>query len=133
MRFRNDVLNFPQFLVLKIFKQVDCNKGIWSFCYSIIMYYTHTEKYSPKRYVVNFHTQISSSQSEYRTMVFLAQKMICPIRITNNVFSFMRKMIRPIRSHRGVWVSCQNSCLISLAAPLHRHSMKKVYLKEFFS
>ena len=33
-------------------------------------YYIHTEKYSPKSYVVNFRTQISSSQSESRTMFF---------------------------------------------------------------
>ena len=35
---------------------------------------THTEKYSPKSYVVNFRTQISSSQSEERTMVFTREK-----------------------------------------------------------
>ena len=34
----------------------------------------HTEKYSPKSYVVNFHTQISFSQSEGRAMVFTRQK-----------------------------------------------------------
>ena len=34
----------------------------------------HTEKYSPKSYVVNFHTQMSSSQSEERTMVFTGEK-----------------------------------------------------------
>ena len=38
------------------------------------IYYIHTEKYSPKSYVVNFRTQISSSQSEERTMVFTRQK-----------------------------------------------------------
>ena len=32
--------------------------------------YIHTEKYSPKSYVVTFHTQMSSSQSEERTMAF---------------------------------------------------------------
>ena len=36
----------------------------------ISLYYIHTEKYSPKSYVVNFHTQMSSSQSEERTMIF---------------------------------------------------------------
>ena len=36
--------------------------------------YVHTEKYSPKIYVVNFHTQMSSSQSEERTMVFTSEK-----------------------------------------------------------
>ena len=36
--------------------------------------YIHTEKYSPQRYFVNFRTQISSSQSEERTMVFTCEK-----------------------------------------------------------
>ena len=40
----------------------------------IIFYYIHTEKYSSKSYVVNFRTQISSSQSEERTMVFTREK-----------------------------------------------------------
>ena len=39
-----------------------------------VVYYIHTEKYSPKSYVVNFRTQISSSQSEERTMVFTREK-----------------------------------------------------------
>ena len=38
------------------------------------VYYIHTEKYSPKSYAVNFRTQISSSQSEERTMVFTREK-----------------------------------------------------------
>ena len=38
------------------------------------IYYTHTEKYTPKSYVVNFRTEISSSQSEERTMVFTREK-----------------------------------------------------------
>ena len=38
------------------------------------IYYIHTEKYSPKSYVVNFRTQISSSQSEELTMVFTREK-----------------------------------------------------------
>ena len=67
-------------------------------------------------------------------MVFTREKMIRPIRIANNVFSCVRKMIRPIRSHRGVWVSRQNShLLLQLAAPLRTHSTRKVLLKEFFS
>ena len=40
----------------------------------ILIYYIHIEKYSPKSYVVNFRTQISSSQSEERTMVFTREK-----------------------------------------------------------
>ena len=47
-------------------------------------------------------------------------------------FSRVRKMIRPIRSHRGVRVSRQNSrFLLQLAAPLRTHSTRKVLLKEF--
>ena len=106
--------------------------GRWNINY----YYIHTEKYSPKSYVVNFRTQISSSQSEERTMVFTGEKkkMIRPIRIANDVFSRARTMIRPIRSHRGVWVSRQNSrLLLQLAGPLRTHSTRKVLLKEFFS
>ena len=38
------------------------------------IYYINTEKYSPKSYVVNFRTKISSSQSEERTTVFTRQK-----------------------------------------------------------
>jgi len=37
-------------------------------------YYIHTKKYTPKSYVVNFRTQMSSSQSEERTMVFTREK-----------------------------------------------------------
>ena len=61
---------------------------------------------------------MSSSQSEERTIVFTGEKkMIRSIRIANDVFSRVRKMIRPIRSHRGVWVSRQNSSLLwALAA-----------------
>ena len=40
----------------------------------IDVYYIHTDKYSPKSYVVNFRTQTSSSQSEERTMVFTREK-----------------------------------------------------------
>ena len=39
-----------------------------------MVYYIHTENYSPKSYVVNFRTQISSSQSEERTMIFTSEK-----------------------------------------------------------
>ena len=49
------------------------------FCHRMLrlhmrVYYIHTEKYSPKSYVVNFRTQMSSSQSEERTMVFTREK-----------------------------------------------------------
>ena len=75
---------------------------LYTYCHDHYYYYIHIEKYSPKGYVENFRTQISSSQSEERTMVFTREKMIRPIRIANDVFSRVRKMIRPIRGHRGV-------------------------------
>ena len=43
-------------------------------------------------------------------------------------------MIRPIRSHRGVWVSRQNSrLLLQLAAPPRTHSTRKVLLRVFLA
>ena len=101
--------------------------------YSIPVYYIHTEKYSPKSYVVNFRTQISSSQSEERTMVFTREKMIRPIRIANDVFSRVRKMIRPIRSYRGVWVSRQNYRLLLQLAARFAHIQREKFYSEFFS
>ena len=40
----------------------------------ITVYYINDGKYSPNSYVANFPTQISSSQSEERTMVFTGRK-----------------------------------------------------------
>ena len=40
------------------------------------VYRIHTEKYSPKSYVVNFHTQMSSTQSEERMTVFTREKYV---------------------------------------------------------
>ena len=48
-------------------------------------------------YVINLHTQRSSSQRIERCF----SHVIPSIRIANDVFSPVRKMIRPIRSHRG--------------------------------
>ena len=67
-----------------------------------ILYYIHTEILAKKQISPQICTQISPSQSEERTMVFTREKMIRPIRIANDVFSRVRKMIRPIRSHRGL-------------------------------
>ena len=61
-------------------------------------YYIHTEKYSPKSYVVNFRLANQRSERWFSHV----KKMIRPIRIANDVFSHVRKMIRPIRSHRTV-------------------------------
>ena len=67
-----------------------------------VLYYILTEKYSPKSYVVIFRTQISSSQPEERTMVFTREKNDTSNRNRERCFSRVKKMIRPIRSHRGV-------------------------------
>ena len=53
-------------------------------------------------------TQISCSQSEERTMVFTREKNDTSNQNRERCFFHVRKMIRPIRSHRGVWVSRQN-------------------------
>jgi len=81
-------------------------------------YHIHTEKYSPKSYVVNFHTQMNSSQSEERTMVFTREKNdtseateVCEFRAKTPAF------------YRH----------LQLAAPLRRHSRRQVFLEEFFS
>ena len=52
---------------------------------------------------------MSSSQSEERTMVFTREKSDTSNKNRERCFSRVRKMIRPIRSHRGVWVPRQNS------------------------
>ena len=38
------------------------------------IYYLHTEKYSPKSYVIHFHTQMNSIQSDEWTMVFTCEE-----------------------------------------------------------
>ena len=96
-----------------------------------------TFRYTPKSCVVNFDTQMSSSQSEEWSMVFTREKSDTFIqnRERCNVFSHMRKMIRPIRSHRGVWVSRQNSRLfLQLAERRFAHIRgEKFFSKSFFS
>ena len=63
----------------------------------------------------------------------LVQKRIRPIRIAKDVFSGGGKMLRPIRSHRGVWVSRQNFRLfLQVAATLPTNSTRKVFLEGFF-
>ena len=39
-----------------------------------VLYFIHTEIYSVRSYDVNFHTQMSSGQSEGRTMFFTCEK-----------------------------------------------------------
>ena len=64
----------------------------------LFFYYIHTEKYSPKSYVVNFRTQISSSQSEERTMVFTREKNDTSDQNRERCFFMCEK----IGGHRGV-------------------------------
>ena len=66
------------------------------------VYYIPTEKYSPKSYVVNFRTQISYSQSEERTIFLTREKIDTSNQNPNDIFSSVRKMVRPIKSHRDV-------------------------------
>ena len=63
------------------------------------------------------------------------KKMTRPIRIANDVFSRVRKTTRPIRSHRGVWVSRQNSRIsLQLAKRRFAHIRgEKFFSKNFFS
>ena len=48
----------------------------------LTIYYIHTKKYSPKSYVVNFYTKMSSSQSEERTMFFTREKKNVQSKVT---------------------------------------------------
>ena len=65
---------FPFDLDVKLLK---CSWSFFSHVLANSVRYTYIYllyTYSPKRYVVNFRTQISSSQSEERTMVFTSEK-----------------------------------------------------------
>ena len=62
------------------------------------VYYIPTEKYSPKSYVINFPTQVCSSQSEEQMMFFTCKKVISPTRTANNVFFFSRGEKRYVQS-----------------------------------
>ena len=99
---------------------------------SIFFYYIHSEKYSPKSCVVRKWVLANQRSELWFSHV---KKMIRPIRIANDVFSHVRKMIRPIRSHKGVWVSRQNSrLLLQLAERRFTHIPgEKFSSKGFFS
>ena len=66
--------NYKLFGILSFFMIIEsrCNSRVGGNGY--YFYYIHTEKYSPQSYVVKFRTQISSNQSEERTMVFTSEK-----------------------------------------------------------
>ena len=66
--------------------------------------------YLLKSYVVDFHRQINSSQSEERKVFLTTEKNEKSKQNRERCFFFnVRIMIRPIKSHRGVRVSRQNS------------------------
>ena len=93
----------------------------------VTVYYINNEKYSPKSYVVNFRTQISSSQLEERTMVFTGKKNDTSNQNRERCFFTCEKNDtsnqKPLRC-------------VSFAPkfpPFHTHWTRKVLLKEFVS
>ena len=82
-----------------------------------IIYYLFAEKYSPKSWVVNFDTQMSSSQSEEWTVVFTREKNYTSNQQPQRCVSFAPKF---------------PPFLAACWAPLRTHSRRKVFLKEFF-
>ena len=51
---------------------------------------------------------MSSSQSEERTVFLTREKIDTSNQNPNDIFSRVRKMVPPIKSHRYVWVSPQS-------------------------
>ena len=104
---------------------------IW---YDMMIYYIHAEKYSPKSCVVNFDTQMSSSQSEEWTMVFTREK-----NDTSNqnrerrFFTCEKNDTSNQKPQRCVsFASKFPPFLAACWAPLRAHSRRKVFFKEFF-
>ena len=116
-----------------------CYDMIWYMIYDMIwydmmIYYIHTEKYSPKSCVVNFDTQMSSSQSEEWTMVFTREK-----NDTSNqnrercFFTWAKNNTSNQKPHRCVSFAPKFPLFLAACwAPLRRHSRRKVSLKQFF-
>ena len=102
----------------------------------LLLLYTYCDTVSMKSYVVNFHTQMISSQSEERTMFFTREKKkkrISPIRIANDIFPCVREMIRPIKSQSDVWVSRKNSCLLHVQASIQQENLYVEAIKQSFT
>ena len=104
---------------------------IW---YDMMIYYIHTEKYSPKSCVLNFDTQMSSSQSEEWTMVFTREK-----NDTSNqnrerrFFTCEKNNTSNQKPQRCVSFAPKFPPFLATCwAPLRTHSRRKVFLKEFF-
>ena len=97
-----------------------------------LIYYIHTEKYSRKSYVVNFRTQISSNQSEERTMVFTLEKNDTSNQNRERCFFMCEKNdTSNQKPQRCVSFAPKFLPLLQLAAPLRTHSTRKFYSKSF--
>ena len=106
---------------------------IW---YDMMIYYIHTEKYSPKSCVLNFDTQMSSSQSEEWTMVFTREKNDTSNQNRERCFFTCEKNdTSNQKPQRCGWVSRQNSRLfLQLAERRFAHIRgEKFFSKSFFS
>ena len=100
----------------------------------IIVYYIHTEKYSPKSYVVNFRTQISSSQSEERTMVFTREKNDTSNQNRERCFFTCEKNdTSNQKPQRCVSFAPKFPPFIAACSAASHRFNEKVLLKEFFS
>ena len=93
---------YPKLIVSKYFIPNFKHKNIVYLKLNTPIYYIHTEKYSPKSYVVNFRTQISSSQSEERTMVFTREKNDTSNQKRARCFFACEKNDTSNQKHRGV-------------------------------
>ena len=100
--------------------------------FKFTFYYIHTEKYSPKSYVVNFRPQISSSQSVERTMVFTREKNDTSNQNRERCFFTCEKNDMSNQKPQRC-VSFAPKFPPFIAALLRTHSRRKVLLKEFFS
>ena len=98
----------------------------------ILLYYIHTEKYSPKSYVVNFRTQLVLANQRSERWFSHVKRMIPPIRIANDVFSRVRKMIRPIRSHRGAGFAPKFSPFIAACSAASHTFNEKSFTRRVF-
>ena len=102
----------------------------------IFIYYIHTEKYSPKSCVVNFDSQMSSSQSDEWNMVFTREKNDTSNQNRERCFFTCEKNdTSNQKPQRCGWVSRQNSRLfLQLAERRFAHIREeKFFSKSFFS
>ena len=99
-----------------------------------ITYYIHTEKYSPKSYVVNFRPQISSSQSEERTMVFTREKNDTSNQNRERCFFTCEKNdMSNQKPQRCVSFAPKFPTFIAACSAASHTFNENVLLKEFFS